>query len=212
MRKPHVPPSRRSNPFSTCWVRPGALPFIALEPAASVSQVIDRLATAGWRGQIVGPHGSGKSTLLHSVANSLHPIGIASRKVDLTVATPSLPASAADECLMLEGFERLSRRQRRVLHRQLLANEARYLVTTHRTWRGWRAPSVIANLSPNVALLDALYHHLTDRLSTPVTLADARRSHCQQRGNLREVWFDLYNLHESRSRLNRTGSISKTYS
>jgi ABC-type branched-subunit amino acid transport system ATPase component len=59
-------PSRHSNPFATCWTRPGALAF-QFAADESAEQVIARFVAAAERGQIVGPHGSGKSTLLETL-------------------------------------------------------------------------------------------------------------------------------------------------
>ena len=63
----HAP---RSNPFSTRFVRPGAVPYL-FAPGQSADGLVRRLAGFGWRGQIIGPHGSGKSTLLAALAEPL---------------------------------------------------------------------------------------------------------------------------------------------
>src|SRR5688572_1019538 len=60
------PPSRHSNPFATCWTRPGAIPF-QFSDGESTTSLIARFESQRWRGAIVGPHGSGKSTLLESL-------------------------------------------------------------------------------------------------------------------------------------------------
>src|SRR5260221_12560454 len=70
------PPSRHSNPFATCWTRPGALAF-RFKDGENAEQLIARMAAQGWRGEIVGPHGSGKSTLLET----LKPLLVAARQV-----------------------------------------------------------------------------------------------------------------------------------
>ena len=59
-------PSRHTNPFATCWTRPGAIAF-HFPPGESAEQLVARLAADNWRGEIVGPHGSGKSTLLETL-------------------------------------------------------------------------------------------------------------------------------------------------
>ena len=65
-----APPSRRDNPFATCWTKPGALPFQFSE-GESADQLVSKLAAQNWRGAIIGPHGSGKSTLLESLKPAL---------------------------------------------------------------------------------------------------------------------------------------------
>ena len=59
-----------SNPFSTRFVRPGALEYL-FEVGMRAEDVVQRLAGTNWRGQIVGPHGSGKSTLLATLLEPL---------------------------------------------------------------------------------------------------------------------------------------------
>src|SRR5262245_62831976 len=61
---------RRSNPFSTRFVRPGAIPYQFVD-GADVAALATRLEGQGWWGQIVGPHGSGKSTLLATLLPEL---------------------------------------------------------------------------------------------------------------------------------------------
>ena len=60
------PPSRHTNPFATCWTRPGAMAF-QFPPGESAERLVAKLAAVGWWGEIVGPHGSGKSTLLETL-------------------------------------------------------------------------------------------------------------------------------------------------
>ncbi len=66
----------QSNPFSTRFVRPGALAY-RFPPGESAATLVERLAASGWRGQIVGPHGSGKSTLVAALGETLprSPVG-----------------------------------------------------------------------------------------------------------------------------------------
>src|SRR5690349_13672810 len=70
-------PSRHSNPFATCWTRPGALPF-RFSNGDSAEMLIQKLASQNLRGAIIGPHGSGKSTLLETLKPA---IAAASRTV-----------------------------------------------------------------------------------------------------------------------------------
>lgn len=83
------------NPFSTSRTRPGAVAFLfgadaglpeagADKPSGpgNTAEMIDRLAAAGWRGQIVGPHGSGKSTLLAALIPEIEASGRAVSRFD----------------------------------------------------------------------------------------------------------------------------------
>ncbi|MEX0642300.1 MAG: hypothetical protein WD468_06340 [Pirellulales bacterium] len=85
-----APPSRNSNPFATCWTRPGALPF-HFPSGESTATIVERLAANGWQGEIVGPHGSGKSTLLEALKPALHDAGCAVNAISLRDGQRWLP-------------------------------------------------------------------------------------------------------------------------
>lgn len=206
-----LPTSRDTNPFATCWTRPGALPYLA-NPSASVDEALTRLESAGWRGQFVGPHGVGKSTLMLALAERLEEQEVRVEACDLSGgAAPSIPAS--DILLMVEGFERLSRSERIACMRRWRRSGCGYLVTTHRPIRSfWRPLAVVATLRPDRQLLDRLFDRLTSSRPTPVTRDDARRAFLRHDGRLRDVWFDLYNRHERLTRDERTAVVSVAYS
>jgi len=194
------PPARGSNPFATCWTAPAALPYAAVD-GVTPSKVVERLLEAGWRGQVLGPHGSGKSTLLAALAE---PLVAAGRR-------PVAPADAcgvADEVLLVEGFERLPPREQR---RRLAAwrrDRVAFIVTSHRPVRSrWRTLPVLAELRPTPDLLRRLFERLIRHHGTPVTGADAIASYERRDGDLRQVWFDLYDLHERRTRQGRTAVV-----
>ena len=63
-----------SNPFSTRYIRPGAIVYQFAE-GDSAAAMIDRLTACGGRAQIIGPHGSGKSTLVATLIESLRQSG-----------------------------------------------------------------------------------------------------------------------------------------
>lgn len=206
------PPSRDSNPFATCWTRPGALPFVTHGQGCDASQVIQQLKSSCWLGQLVGPHGSGKSTLLRALACHLPKHGVTPRAVDAQDQSRiEIDSAREDELLMIEGFERLGWGQRAVLLSRLKKSRVGFVLTTHRPLRGWRAPAVVARLNTDEAVLTELYARLVATRPSAVTLEDARRSHCRRRGNLRAVWFDLYNLHESLRRSERTAPVAASY-
>jgi hypothetical protein len=69
----------RTNPFSTRFIRPGAIAYLfprGLSPAGLVQQ----LTELDWRGQIIGVHGSGKSTL---IASLIEPVELSGRRAIL---------------------------------------------------------------------------------------------------------------------------------
>src|SRR5207244_3306778 len=84
------PPSRRDNPFATCWTRPGALPF-RFADGENAERLIAKLAVQSWFGAIVGPHGSGKSTLLETLKPALVASGIYVTSISLHDGQRRLP-------------------------------------------------------------------------------------------------------------------------
>src|SRR5687768_16842271 len=108
-RKPTLP---MSNPFSTRFTRPGAIPFI-LPPGQSLESLVERLQQQGWWGQIIGPHGSGKSTLLASLVPVLEASGRSVVTVSLHQGQHRLPPLDRSSVhgaavLMIDGYEQLS--------------------------------------------------------------------------------------------------------
>lgn len=103
----------RSNPFSTRFVRPGAIDYL-FPPGTSAAQLVARLSRFGWRGQIVGPHGSGKSTLLAALADPLARAGRPLWTVTLHDGARRLPAGWTHEAALagagmigVDGYEQL---------------------------------------------------------------------------------------------------------
>lgn len=202
--RPAPPPSRNSNPFATCWTRPGALPWLESD-ASAVFAIVDRLRQAGWRGQIVGPHGVGKSTLLRALVEPLTKAGCHVVLRDVVRSDPGSDITLAEPntVVLAEGFERLGRRARRDW--LVESRQVGFVVTTHRTYRSWHSPlGVMARLVPDERRLVTLFDQLIDRRPTPVKVADALASFSRRLGNFRDVWFDLYDLHEQRTRQHRT--------
>jgi stage III sporulation protein SpoIIIAA len=175
-------PSRHSNPFATCWTRPGALPF-RFDEGASAAAFVAKLAAHNWLGQIVGPHGSGKTTLLATLAPLLQAAG---RRVEV-----------------VDGYEELSRVTRWRLRQRCFRSRSGLLVTSHRPMG---LPTLI-ELAPDRALLEQLVAELCADAATPITRADVDASHGRHGRNVREILFDLYDRHEQiiRQGVNRRG-------
>ena len=188
------------NPFSSRWIRPGAIPFFF--PAGhSAETLLERLRQNGWRGQIVGPHGSGKSTLLATLLPRVEQTG---RRVQLVVLHDRqrrLPIDlggngepTAPTLLVVDGYEQLSSLSRLRVRRACRRRGSGLLVTAH-------TPVGLPDLFRTTANLDAarqiVQHLLADR-QPAVDDEDLRRRLEQQRGNLRELLFDLYDLYETR--------------
>jgi hypothetical protein len=217
-----LPPSRHDNPFSTCWTKPGALPF-QFSRGETATGLISRFAAQNWRGAIVGSHGSGKSTLLEALKPALAAAGCRVLSIMLRDGERRLPRTAWDflansagragkskdlradtvqtqsvpPVLVIDGYEQLNWSERMRLH-LCLPRGCGLLVASH-------APSglpTLIRLDPNGLLVERLVAMLCERSSTGVTAADVAASFASHGGNVREIFFDLYDRHE---RLRRGG-------
>ncbi len=182
-------PNRQSNPFATCWTRPGALPFSPSE-VASVESCLELLEANQWRGQILGPHGVGKSTLLVSIGQALESRGLPVTWMRAGRDSDQLPPAADEAVLLVDSYECLPRWRRWLWRRR------RLVATSHRP----AGLPTIASLRPTLGDAMKLFEWLTADRPTPVLPGDLARSFASRRGNVREVWFDLYDLHERRTR------------
>ena len=150
------------NPFATRHVRPGAIPY-CFPPGIDAARLVERLAAAGWRGQIVGPHGSGKSTLLATLLPAIEGRGRHPRLIALHDGQRRLPERlermpTLDEptVIVVDGYEQLG------------------------LWWRWRlGPLVsaaavwIAGHRPSIGRLAALVRNRSRRRSWPSSLSTA---------------------------------------
>ena len=192
-------PSRHSNPFATCWTRPGAIEF-QFAPGESVAQLVAKLAAANWCGEIIGPHGSGKSTLLATLAPHLTAAGRTvtslclrdgERRLSQNFVRESLASSRP--LLIIDGCEQLSWFARWVVLARCRRASAGLVVTSHRSLG---LPSLYQTHS-NLQLAEELVSILTAHISSPISIADVAASHACHGSNLREVFFALYDRHEA---------------
>jgi hypothetical protein len=177
--------SRYSNPFATCWTRPGALSFV-FPPRQSFEAIVSRLTELNWRGQILGPHGSGKSTLLAA----LMPIV---RNADRSVH-------------VIDGYEQLDRVARSSVRAWSYLRGHGLLVTAHTSV----GLSTVVEMTPDPDLVKNIVHNLTTRIPTPVTDNDIAASYARFGSNVREILFDLYIRHEQLQRESRTREVTAT--
>jgi hypothetical protein len=110
--------------------------------------------------------------------------------------------------LLVEGFELLAPAAQRAELRRWCEAGSSHVVTTH-------APiaqvPVIAALQSSKSLVAALFDRLTAERPTPLTIGYAIDSWRRRHGNLRDVWFDLYDLHEKLTRPERTHGLVRAY-
>lgn len=205
-----LPPSRYSNPFATCWTKPGALPF-QFPAGQSAESVVARLAATNWRGAIIGPHGAGKSTLLATLVPALKAAGRYVNTITLRDGQRCWPPgflrhalAPPQPLLIIDGYEQLWGGGRIGLDLQCRCAAAGLLVTSHAsTW----LPTLV-ELKPDLQLVMQLTVHLRRRVPSPITLDDVAASYACHGCNVREIMFDLYDRHERASRAARTANHS----
>jgi len=189
----------RTNPFSTRFIQPGALPF--LFPAdVNASQLVARLAQQEWWGEIIGPHGSGKSTLLASLTPELcranrRVVQITLHDGERTLRAHNAAIAGIDSqtVLIVDGYEQLWIWNRYLLRRFCRKRRSGLLVTAH-----------------SGAGLPALFETRVDRRTASAVLArlcpdgdvvnqsDLDRALAAHGQDLREALFELYDLYEQR--------------
>lgn len=122
------------NPFSTRYIRPGAMPFV-FPSGQSQSAILKQFETPWFQGAILGPHGSGKSTLLESLSEDWRLQGLNEQRVRLTAARrrESIPMASLNEnfVLVIDGFEQLSYWRQRWVRWRCWQKKAKLLVTCH---------------------------------------------------------------------------------
>lgn len=187
------------NPFSTRFVRPGALPYF-FPNGESAEQLAAKFAAQGWRGQIVGPHGSGKSTLLAALIPAIERSGREIIHFALHDGERRLPITAeqrrtfsAGDVLVIDGFEQLSAFSRWRIDRLCRRRGCGLLVTAH-------ADAGLPELY-RIETDRELARRLVERLAPgdeTIAAGDIDRAFSARGGDLRETLFELYDLYEQR--------------
>lgn len=218
--------TRATNPFSTRFVRPGALRF-QFAPAATAEQLVRRLEELNWRAQIVGAHGTGKSTLLAALLPVFEIFGVTVKSIALHDRQRTLPAefladmpaaartettavSAGDRdsrpkiVLVVDGYEQLSRWSRSKLRRFCQRHGLGLLVTSHQSV----GLPMLFETQVNAQLAAQLATELQQTLTPDRALIgpdDAAAAFVASGGNLRESFFVLYDLYQQRQTAQRDG-------
>jgi hypothetical protein len=191
----------RTNPFATRWTRPGAVPF-QFTDTMTIDDVVRRLLKGDWRGAIVGPHGSGKSTLLAMLLPATKALGKHTVIVRLHDGQWRLPLSrqerkqlGATDVLVIDGYEQLGRYQRWRVSRQCRRQGCGLLVTSH-------SPCDLPILfcaEPSLGLVERLIERCLPPHEGRISSQDIERAWQRHAGNVREVFFELYDRFEAHS-------------
>lgn len=193
-------PSRATNPFATCWTDPRLAP-LCMVGTDEIEGLLRRFQQLGGRGAIVGPHGVGKTTLARALVRELEKRGKRVEwrelhKGDRRDAGELLPPTDVrpGTLLVVDGYEQLSWYQRWRLRVGCQRRGLGILVTSHRVTQ---LPTLV-RLKPKIDVALAVYRQLTRDNPSSVTADDVRRGFAASGGNLRDLLFHLYDLHESR--------------
>lgn len=194
-------PSRRANPFATCWVDPHKSPLCVVDEA-TLHVAIETLRRPGAAGAIVGRHGSGKTTVARRIAESLSAEGwrvywseLHDGKRDEKGLVPASSTKMTNVLQVVDGYEQLGWLQRWHVRRRCRRAGVSLLVTSHEA----TSLRTLLRLEPDVDVALEVYRRLTAEISTPVIPEDVVVGFDACSGNLRELWFHLYDLHELRS-------------
>jgi hypothetical protein len=190
------------NPFSTRFVRPGAVAFLFPE-GWSAERLVARLEERGWWGEVQGPHGSGKSTLVQRLLPEirrrgrevqLHTLNRGQRRLEGAGASGRGWHAATQ--VVVDGYEQLGWWPRRRLLQACRRHGAGLLATVHR-------PShlpVLWQTEPTLEMTHRLVQHLL--AGTPSLVLDETdvvQAYHRHKANIREILFNLYDVYEQRA-------------
>jgi hypothetical protein len=192
--------AQAGNPFSTRFVRPGALEYIFPRDVRA-QHIIERLAVADWRGEIVGPHGSGKSTLLATLLPHLERAGREIFHIAVRGGQRRLPISSGASRLwnmktlvIVDGYEQLGWLSRRWLDLKCRRRGPGLLVTAHESI----GLPLLFQTTPSLESMQAVVARLLPSGTPLISPEDVASLYAEHRGNAREMLFGLYDLYELR--------------
>jgi hypothetical protein len=193
------------NPFSTCFVRPGALGY-RRHDAGCLEKLVDDFFERyrGWAA-VVGPHGSGKSTLLADCQPYLNrrtrllTFRLSTAARNARAIWQSRPQWSPSTTLIIDGYEQLQPWSALRLLTAVRRHGAKLLVTAHR--KRWAFPTLWKTDVDERLAEELLHHLLRDRpdLSRQPDLeqawATARQRHPS---DLRETFMSMYDWVEDK--------------
>ncbi len=193
----------KPNPFSTRFVRPGAIPYRRHDGRSLDDFVRDFFDRYHGRASIIGPHGSGKSTLLASLRDCF-----AKRSEVFSYRFSTTDRNFASiwmdhlkwrptSVVIVDGYEQLSVWSRWRLNVSVRRSRANLLITAHHAFRGF---SVLWKTSVDEVLATQLRDNLLESYPELLALADVEVAWREARKrfptNLRETLMSMYDWAE----------------
>jgi hypothetical protein len=198
-----------SNPFSSRFIRPGAIPY-RFQAGARIETVLNRLRDCNGQGAIVGPHGSGKSTLLCTLVPELSRRGWQTTVLTLHDRERWLPhgwmPSGTQQFIVVDGFEQLNFISRWWLRATCRARRWGLLVTAH----GPMGLPVVHRTETSPELLASLVREITPDTGRRLSKDALTGAYSRSQGNLREAFFGLYDLYELPAYVEPRSSAART--
>jgi hypothetical protein len=195
--------SSQWNPFSTRFVRPGALEYLFCD-GQSAADLVEWLRANHWQGQIVGPHGSGKSTLLAALIEPLERAGRRPWRIDLHDGQRVLPPDAmaqaqgaGSDLLIVDGYEQLRAVSRLWFAWQLRRRGWGAILTAHRDV-GY---PTLYRTNSTIELTERIVARLLSSRDPTIDRQAIARSFVATGGDVRETLFDLYDHFEHAEQL-----------
>jgi hypothetical protein len=198
------------NPFSSRFIRPGALPFL-FPPGVDAASLVSLLSEHGWWGEIVGPHGSGKSTLLAALRPELRAAGRDLIEIELHDGQRRLDvdlralAVSTTTLFVVDGYEQLGRLARASLKQFGRRRGCGLLVTAHRSVGLFTLYQTVVDAELAMQVVRRLTRSPQEpedgnsRSAGVPAVASQKRIVTllkQHGGNLRDVLFSLYDDYE----------------
>lgn len=201
---------RRSNPFATRFIKPGAIPYRFLE-LGGWADLESALAQHAWRGQLIGPHGCGKSTLLadwlpRMSFPEVHYIRCGTsgplEQSRHQHHDPMRGNGRPEVMQVIDGFDHLPRVRQWASMARARSMRQGLIVTCHRPRRMGFRHHLGPSLETAIWLVDWLQREGPKRVGPQ----DVERTFHDVGGNMREMLFRLYDVYAERE----TGGLQPT--
>lgn len=187
-----------TNPFSSRFIRPGAVPFL-FPTGCSSTLLVQQLRDRNWWGQIIGPHGSGKSTLVATMMGALQVmdrdvIAVGLRQGERRVPPIDRSRLSVNTQVIIDGYEQLSWWSRWRIKSLCRRCQAGLLVTAH---HDVGLPTLYCT-QPSEELVREVVARLIPNADGAVSPNDISTAYAAAGGNMRETLFRLYDVYQQR--------------